>query len=209
MGWAMLLLVGLSAMALVVALRLARPLWPMMGAALMLGAAGYAVQGHPGVPGAPVSPRAEGLAEDDGLLDIRSRMFGRFGPDAAIFTAADAMNRYGRDRGAVQVMLGSIGGNPRSVPFWTHLGTTLARHDGNQMSPAARFAFAQARRLGPRDPAPLFFEGQALIRAGDFAAARPLWARALALSDPQAGYAPEVAKRLMVLDRLLAAQGGG
>jgi cytochrome c-type biogenesis protein CcmH/NrfG len=83
----------------------------------------------------------------------------------------------------------------------------MAAHDGNTVSPPARFAFEQAVRIAPSHPAPPFFLGLAHIRADDYAAARPLWARAVALSPAGASYRRDIALRLALLDRLLARQG--
>ena len=70
---------------------------------------------------------------------------------------------------------------------------------------------ARAERQAPTNPGPWFFAGLAAVRAGDFAAARPLWAKALALSPAGADYRPGIATRLDLLDRYLAlaAANGG
>ena len=74
------------------------------------------------------------------------------------------------------------------------------------MSQPARFAFDQAMRIAPDHPAPPFFLGLAHVRADEYAAARPLWARAAALSREGASYRRDIALRLALLDRLLAEQ---
>lgn len=203
MGFVWLLLLGAGAMGLLVAFRVARPLWALLGAALMLGATGYALQGSPLLPASSVRSTPVGLPDDPALLDLRGRMLGQYSLDAAYITAADAMLRTGNKRAAVRVLLGGLNRIPRSMALWTALGTAYAAHDG-QVSPAARFAFDQAMRLAPRHPAPPFFLGLAHIRADDYAAARPLWARAVALSPEGASYRRDIAIRLALLDQLLA-----
>ncbi|PAX09671.1 tetratricopeptide repeat protein [Sphingomonas lenta] len=205
MGLVWLLALGLGAMALMVALRLGRPLWTFVGAALMLGATGYALQGSPNLPASPVRTALRAPVEDPGLTDLRDRMLGRYTLDAAYLTAADAMMRAGDPRSAVRALLGGINRIPRSIALWTALGTAYSIHDG-AVSPPARFAFEQAMRLAPRHPAPPFFLGLAHVRADDFAAARPLWARAVALSPERASYRQDLAVRLALLDQLLAEQ---
>ena len=98
---------------------------------------------------------------------------------------------------------------PESVSLWTVLGSTLARHDADQVSPPALFAFQQAARLSPDHPGPPFFLGLAYVRAGNLAAARVPWARALALSPATAPYRAPIAERLALLDRYLTLTGGG
>jgi tetratricopeptide (TPR) repeat protein len=207
MGFAGLLLLGLAAAALLWRMRVARPVWSLVGAALMLGATGYALQGRPLLPGRPTAANATPLDVDPGLVQLREDLFGRYTADAAYLTASDAMLRAGDAGAAVQVMLGGIRQYPASIELWTGLGTTLAAHDGNQVSPAALLAFDQAMRLSPRHPGPPFFAGLAYVRAGRFVDARPYWRRALALSPPAAAYRPAMVTRLALLDAFLGQAG--
>lgn len=205
MGYLGLALLGLAAFGALARFGVARPLWSLVGAALMLGAIGYALQGRPVLPGQAARPEARIAPVDHGLIDLRDRMLGRFTLDGAYLTAADAMQRAGEPRLQVQAILGGIRKVPNSVLLWTGLGDALAAHDGDRVSPPALFAFRQAMRLSPKHPAPPFFLGLAYIRAGDFAAARPLWARAIVLSPEGASYRHDIAVRLALLDRYLAA----
>lgn len=208
MGWVMLALIALATAGALIALRVDRLMWSMVAGALMLGAAGYAWQGRPTLPASPAQPSALLTPDDPALLDLRERMLGRFTADAAYLTAADAMMRAGQPQTAVQALLGGLNRYPRSVMLWTALGTALAAHDGNRPSPPALFAFRQAIRVAPDHPAPHFFLGLAYARANDFPAARAEWAKAVALSPPGASYRPEIAVRVMLIDRLLAERNG-
>ncbi|HEX8556142.1 MAG TPA: hypothetical protein VF695_15655 [Sphingomonas sp.] len=204
MGWLLLLIVGAAVFAGLVALRVPRRLWSFIGAGLMLGGAGYALQGRPMQPASPAKPVTAAVAGDeDGLSELRERMWGRFTADGQYLVAADAMSRSGNAQAAVRVTLAGIRATPRSAQLWTGLGTVLTAHDG-AVAPPARFAFDQARRLAPLHPAPPFFAGLAEARVGAFAAARPLWARALELTPAGAAYRPQIAGRLALLDRYLA-----
>jgi tetratricopeptide (TPR) repeat protein len=209
MGWVFLLLLGGAAMAGTVLLGTARALWSSVGAALMLGGAGYALQGSPTLPASPAQAAAQAGEDDPGLAILRDELFGRFTADNAYLIAADALSRSGDTRAAASLLIGGLNAMPRSVSLWTALGTTLARHDGDQVSPAALFAFQQAARLAPQHPAPPFFLGLAQVRAGNLAAARAPWVRALALAPAGAPYRAPIAERLALLDRYLALTGGG
>ena len=206
MGWAMLVAIGAATMAALVLLGVRRLLWSMVGSALMLGAAGYALQGRPLLRASPATPQIEAAATDPSLIDLRDRMLGRFSGDGAYLVASDAMARVGDERAAVRVILGGIAKIPESVLLWTGLGIALAAHDGDQVSPPALFAFQQAARLSPKHPAPPFFLGQVYIQAGQFAEARPYWVRALALAPVNASYRRDIAVRLTILDRFLVLQ---
>ncbi|HEX8486298.1 hypothetical protein [Sphingomonas sp.] len=209
MGWLWLLLLAAVAMGMLALLGVNRRLWSFAGAALMLGGAGYALQGSPALVGRTAVAGAAAVPDDPAMIALRDDMYDRFTLDGAYLIASDAMIARGDDRSAVRVLLGGIGKIPRSAALWTALGSAYARHDGGQVSPAARFAFEQARRLAPTSPAPPFFQGLAHVREGDLAAARPLWARALALSPPKRSYRQGIALRLAILDRLIEMQKAG
>jgi hypothetical protein len=209
MGWLILAALLLVTGAALVLLRVPRLLWSLVGAALMLGAAGYAWQGRPGLSGHPADPGAAGLGVDPALIDIRTQMFGRYGSDGAYLVAADALARSGSPEYEVQAILGGIRQSPGSVALWTSLGDALARHDGGRLSAPAQFAFDRAARLDPRHPGPPFFRGLAQVRGEDYAAAAASWHRALALTPPGASYRDAIAQRVMLLDRLRAMMDRG
>ena len=209
MGFLALLVLLAVAMGGMALLGVRRQLWSLAGAALMLGATGYALQGRPFLPGQTARPQAKTAVIDPGLIEFRERMLGRLTGDWSYLVAADAMRRAGEERLAVQAILGGIRRVPNSLMLWVGLGEALAEHDGDRVSPPALFAFQQAMRISPAHPAPPFFLGLAHVKAGDFAAARPLWARALALCPPNVSYRQDIAMRLALLDRFLAETQGG
>ncbi len=204
MGWLLLAALVVVAFAALVLLRLPRLLWSMVGAALMLGAAGYAWQGRPTLPAQPARTDTTDAESIDGLVELRTQMFGRYGADGAYLTAADAMARSGSPRYEVQTILGGIRGAPKSAALWTALGDALSRHDRGQLSTPAKFAFDQAIRLAPREPGPRFFLGTAQVRATDFLGAERSWRQALALTAPTASYRPAIVERLSLLTTLRA-----
>ncbi len=208
MGWVWLIVIGLSTAGLLWVLGVGRAIWSMVGAALMLGAAGYALQGRPALPGSPAEAASEGIEIDPGIVKLRGAMTGNFTAEAAYLTASDAMLRAGEPEAAVAVMLGGIRKMPKDMSLWTGLGGAIAQHDGGYVSPAALFAFRHAMDLAPKHPAPPFFLGLAYVRAGEFTEARRYWLRALTLTPEDASYRPEIAVRLMLLDRYLALANG-
>ena len=203
MGWISLVVLAAAAFGALIALRVPRLLWSMVGAALMLGATGYALQGSPALPASPVLPDRNSLVVDEALANLRTDIFGRYGADSAYLTAADALSRGGNPRYEVEALLGGIRTSPKSVQLWTALGDALARHD-RQLSPASRFAFDRARQLEPANPGPYFFLGVAQLRSNDFLAARDSWRMALAKTPDDAPYRTAIAQRLALLDRLLS-----
>ncbi|WEK43433.1 MAG: hypothetical protein P0Y64_00890 [Candidatus Sphingomonas colombiensis] len=202
-GYIALALFGLLAFAALVMLRLPKMLWTFAGAALFLGAAGYAWQGRPGVPAHDATAATQPIAVEPAMIMLRDRLMGRYTADGAYLIASDAMLRTGDAAAATHVVLGGIRAFPNSFILWTQLGTNLALHDGDQMSPPALAAFRQAIRLAPRHPAPFYYMGLAYVRAGNLPAALPLWKRAAALSAPGSDYGQDIARQLALLDRAL------
>jgi tetratricopeptide (TPR) repeat protein len=203
MGYLTLALLGGAAFAALVALRVARPLWSLVGAALFLGAAGYAWQGWPLLASADAVPRVDSAPIEPEMIALRASLLGSYTQDAAYLIASDAIARSGDPRAASEVMLGAVRKLPNSFIAWTWLGTTLAGETG-QVQPPALLAFRRAAQLAPDHPAPPFYAGLAYVRAGDFATARAYWRRAVALSPAGASYRREIAVRLALLERLLA-----
>lgn len=204
MGYLTLALLGGAAFAVLAAMRVARPLWSLVGAALFLGAAGYAWQGRPLLPSADASPRVDAAPIEPEMIALRASLLGTYTQDAAYLIASDAMARSGDPRAAAAVMLGAVRKLPSSFIAWTWLGTTLAGETG-QVAPPALLAFRRAAQLAPEHPAPPFYAGLAYVRAGDFATARAYWRRAFALSPQGTSYRQEIGLRLSLLERLLAA----
>lgn len=203
MGWFALALIAATAMAITWLMKLPRALTGFVGAAVMLGATGYALQGRPTLPASPARPMDDATALDDELVKLRQQLFGRFQYSDSYFFISDALMRSGDERAAARAMLGGVRSAPDSLQLWTGLAFATAGADG-AVSPMAQMSFRRAHALNPEHPGPWFFEGLAYIRSGDLAAARPRWARALALSQRDAPYRAGIAQRLMLLDQVLA-----
>ncbi|MBQ1497066.1 MAG: cytochrome c biogenesis factor-like protein [Sphingomonas sp.] len=207
MGWGMLATVAVVAVLALALLRYPRRLWTVPATAIMLGAAGYAWQGSPGLPGHPVAPGGQRVEVDQGLIDLRDAMFGKYGTYAWSYgNLADAMLRQGDRERAVKVWQGAVRQVPEDVALWTGFGSALAEYDGNQISPAAQFAFDKAFALAPEHPGPPFFYGLALVRANRFAEAEPWWEKAVALTPAKASYRQALMARLLMLEVFLQEQ---
>ncbi|MDT8758272.1 cytochrome c biogenesis factor-like protein [Sphingomonas psychrotolerans] len=206
MGWLIFFGIAAAAGLLLWLTRFPRKLWTVAATALMLGAAGYAWQGSPGLAGHPVAGvQAKGEIDPE-VVAIRDAMFGQFNFTWASFMRADAMTRIGARDTAARAMILTVRQATDDAGAWAWLGIKLAENDGDQVSPAAKFAFERAIQLAPQHPGPPFFYGLALIREGKFAEARPYWARAAELAPAKASYRDQLLVRLFLLDRLLQAK---
>jgi cytochrome c-type biogenesis protein CcmH len=206
-GFAFLLGIGVAAFAAMWLLGLPRALRMLAAAALLLGAAGYAWQGRPGLAGTRAQPQVAAVELDPALIDLRGRLTGRFTAEGAYFIASDALLRAGNPQAAARVMLGGASALPDNFILWTGAGDAIARRDG-AVTPAARLAFGRAFQLAPRHPAPPFFLGLAYARSGELARTRALWRRAVALSPERATYRRDIARLLAVVEMQVAAGQG-
>ena len=137
---------------------------PLAGAAVMLGLAGYALQGSPSLPGKPVAAPAEPEGFGDVIADQRQGMTDRFGPAAQWLGMSDGFARTGKTELAAQTLEKGLERYPDNVDLWVGLGNALTAHGGGMMSPAAALAFDEAARRDPSHPAPPFFAGLALAQ---------------------------------------------
>jgi tetratricopeptide (TPR) repeat protein len=207
-GWLMLIAFAALAAALLAALRFPKRLWTVAATALTLGAAGYAWQGKPDLPGHPVSTEKAGAEVDPDLIAMREAIFGRFNLEYSYFQQSDAMARLGEPELAAKAMIGAVAKVPDDAALWTWLGMTLADSDKGLVTPASQLAFEKAIALGPKHPGPLYFYGLALARSGKTAEGRALWVRAIALTPEKMAYRADLVAQLERLDAFIAAQGG-
>lgn len=204
MGWLALILVAAAAFGAALLLGMRGSLRSLVAAAVMLGAAGYALQAKPTLPGRPTVAGTQPIDIPDGLVRFRTAILG--GQSAGTLSAADARLRAGDTAGAADMLIDAIRAEPDSQALWTGLGSALAANDGGTLSPSAGFAFERAIRLAPGAPGPWFFLGLAQAEGGNFQAARALWRRALSRTPADAAYRQDIALRVAMVDGMLARQ---
>lgn len=202
MGWLWLfVLLVATAAGLWIAGRLRGAALQVTLAALMLGAAGYALQGRPDLAG---TPREGGLSRPAvPLTEARQAMLGTFTAGERYLLIADSFAR----RGNTTEELGAIRAGLRERPddLALRIGLANALVDHSQMiTPAAELAFERARQVAPRHPAPLFFEGLARARSGDLERGLELFRAALALTPPGTSYRPMIEQGVSMVSDSLA-----
>jgi cytochrome c-type biogenesis protein CcmH len=197
MGWAILLI-----MAAIVGgvlwrfARLPQGSLELVGAALLLGIAGYAWQGSPGLAGRPTPPKPEAKQPDSEFAKTRESMMSMMGGDAQVLDTADAFHRNGLDAYSIAILRGGLEKRPRSADLWVGLGNALVIYSGGLMSPAAQLAFDRAAAIAPDHPGPPFFLGLAYAQAGQFDRAEATWAALLAKAPADAPWRADVETRL-------------
>ena len=158
-------------------------------AALLLGGAGYALQGSPGVPGAPAQ-NTEGR-DIFPLTQARHAFFGQFTFAEPWLRMSEALARDGKSEDAVGILQNAVKRYPGDPQLWIGLGNALV-DQARGMTPAAELAYKRAEEAAPGHPAAPFFYGLALARSGDRDGALRLWNDILAKAPANASWRPLV-----------------
>ena len=202
-------LAALTFVLAVYALKLPRTVWMLFGAALLFGLAGYALQGSPGQASAPAAGLAEKEAQTGELLVAARR---EFYPETALpsrfVVTADAFARRGQYEQAARFLRNAVAENPRDAEAWLALGNALVEHADGQLTAAALFAYSEAERIQPANPAPTYFLGLGFLRGGEPERTRALWADVLDNTPAESPWRPILAERLARLDMLLRMGSG-
>lgn len=186
-------------------LRLPKQGFAVFGAALLFGLVGYAWQGSPGLAGNPKEPN-EQIDEQSGeaMVNARRQLFDdtRAKPDYLV--TSDAFARRGKFSDAAGMLRKGLAENPGYLEGWLALAMALTGHADGFVTPAASYAYAQARAIDPRHPGADFFLGTSLLRGGEIIAARDTWGRLLENSPEDAPWRPEIEQRVAELDQMIA-----
>lgn len=208
MSWLPVIALAIGAfLAIAFVLKASRSGWEAIGAALLLGIAGYALQGSPGLSGAPKAPVEQ--MKSDGNLAVAARQQlgkGQVDMQSNWQIIGDGMARNGQYGDAAGVLLGAVEQNPNNADAWLALGNALTAHAEGNLSPAALYAYRRAEQAAPDHPGPPFFLGLALAQNGQLAEGRKLWADLLARSPRDAPWRADLEARLGELDGFIAAQ---
>lgn len=201
MGWLLLILFALVLFVILWRFcNIRGPSLQLLGAALLVGIAGYFWQGSPNLPGKPTPPRSEARQPDSSFAIERTQFLERFTSDAQILDAADAMHRQGLEAYGVALIRGALERRPSSPDLWVGMGNALTLYANGTITPAAELAFERAAKLSPDHPGPPYFMGLAYAQAGQFERARDIWTRLLARAPANAPWRANVANRLAELD---------
>jgi len=195
-GWLILALIVAATLGLLWLLKLRGAIFTLAAAALMIGTAGYALQGCPSLDGSP--DLAASRRPPVPLTSARKALMGQFTAADSWMTISESYAARGQSEDAVGVMNSAIRARPTDYAMWVGLGNALSDH-AQTLTPAARFAFARAAELAPRHPAPPFFLGLAEARSGQPAQAVTRWRAILANAPADASWRPLVEDAVLAL----------
>ncbi|WP_084454874.1 tetratricopeptide repeat protein [Novosphingobium rosa] len=178
--------------------------WEAIASALVLGLAGYALQGHPGQAGQPRDEAQKPNIFAATLVDERRKVVGNDMQPTSWEMVGDALMRHGDYAGAATMLNGAVEKDPKNSDAWLEMASALVGHAEGSLSPAALYAFRKASAADPKAPGPPMFLGLALAGSGQFEEARALWAGLLARAPADAPWRPDLAMRLQRLDQIIA-----
>lgn len=208
MTW--VLVIGLAAVAFVAlafVLKVPRQGWEAVGAALLVGIAGFAWQARPAQPGAPKEAAERPQASGAAMVQARKTLSEKNVGEGDRWTVvADALSRNGQFAEAAGVVLGTVEKDPNNADAWLALANNLVAHAEGNLSPAALYAFRRAAMADPKHPGPPFFLGLALAQNGRLADGRAVWADLLARTPKDAPWHDDLVARLADLDAFIARQ---
>ena len=210
MTWLVVLVTALAAFAvLVFILKAPRSGWEAIGAALLLGIAGYGLQASPDLKGSPKPPEQKLDANPGALVEARGEVSdSELPPSNKWVVIADGFARNGQYANAAEVLRGAINDDPENGEAWLALANALVSHTGGLLTPASLYAFQKAADAEPAHPGPPFFLGLALAQSGRFAEARVLWSRLLERTPEDAPWRENLEMQIERLDGLIEQQEG-
>lgn len=179
----------------------------LVGAALLLGLAGYAWQGSPGQPGSPARAAEQREVPESDFAQMRQKMAGRFDTADRWLTIAEGYQRRGDTRGGAGLIRSALRAHPDNAILWVGYGNALVMHAGGLVTPAAQLAFERAGSLAPDHPAPRFFHGLLLAQSGRLDEAERVWQALLAAAPADAQWRAGVERQLQLVAEAKAVAG--
>ena len=180
-----------------------KQLWPAIAAAVVLGLAGYAWQGSPEQAAAPAQPITAKLKAADALLQMRADMDTGYGIGKQWLITADSYARSGKYDYSAAFIQAGLREHPKNADLWAGLGVVLLLAGDGQMSPPAKMAFANARKFGPRNPAPDYFDGLVELFEGRPAKTVQIWQSLVDNAPDKAIWRPKLESQLGGLKTML------
>ena len=178
--------------------------WTLLGATLLFGLTGYALQGSPGLPAAPGTASVKQAVDGELLVNARREYFTEPQLPSRWIITGDGFARRGDFSQAAAFYRSAAEENPRDLEAWLALGIALVEHAEGTLTPAALLAFERAQELDGTNGGARYFLGMSWLRGGEPGRTVELWREALANAPEDAEWRESLALRLLRLEALLA-----
>jgi predicted Zn-dependent protease len=186
---------------LIVFARAARGGLYLIGVAMLVGLAGYAWQGSPGLAGSPTPPGADKRGGDTLFAHERKVWLETVGFDAQQLDGADSFIGNGEPDYAVGLLRAYLVREPDSMALWLGMGNALQAQADGALTPPAHYAFERAAAAAPGHPAPEYFLGLAYLQMGDVDGAEATWRDLLAKTPADAAWRERLVARMALIER--------
>ncbi|HZF44300.1 MAG TPA: hypothetical protein VEZ48_12920 [Sphingomonadaceae bacterium] len=174
----------------------------LAAAALLIGLAGYSLQGRAGLVGSPAAELPRRPLPPVLQVELAGEFYGRFNVATPWIVIANGYMARGDGANAVTTLISAVRASPRNSELWIALGNGLVSQNGGRMSPAAQLAFAKSIDLAPQHPGPRFFYGLAMLQQGKVDQGLVLWKQILRDAPPGASWRPNLAARVAVVEQI-------
>lgn len=174
----------------------------LVGAALLVGLAGYAMQGRVGLIGSPAAERSPQALPPAMTIPLADEFFGRFNSAYSWLAIANSFLARGNSGEAVATLASATRAAPGNTQLWIAYANALRIHGGGRISPASRLAFERSATLAPDHPGPAFFFGLAVLQSGDVDGALIVWNDLLKKAPAGAPWGRALATRITVLNEI-------
>tara|TARA_Y100001968_G_scaffold297114_1_gene305814 strand:+ start:479 stop:1123 length:645 start_codon:yes stop_codon:yes gene_type:complete len=181
-------------------LRVRRGGWTVLGATLLFGLAGYALQGSPDQPASPGQAQAADDVDGELLVEARREFFDTSQFPSRWIVTGDSYVRRGDFEAASGFYRNAVEESPKDREAWLALGISLVEHAEGRLTPAALEAFERAQVLDEENGGPRYFLGLAWLRSGEIERTRDLWREAIELAPAEAPWRESLALRLLRLE---------
>lgn len=204
MGWVPAIGLALFAFCALLAFVPTRKIvWPIIAAACVLALAGYAWQGSPDQPDAPAQPIMAERKMAETMLQMRADMDSNYGIGKQWLITADSFARSGRYSYSAAFIQAGLREHPQNGDLWAGLGLVLLLAGDGQMSPPAKMAFANARKYGPLNRSPDYFDGLLALFEGKPEVTVAIWQKLVDGAPQNAVWAPKLESQLNGVKTLL------
>lgn len=174
----------------------------LIAAAMMLGLAGYALQGRVGLAGSPAAERMPVPLAPAMPRELAAEFYGEFNTATPWLAIANGYLARGDGAGAVATLISATRASPRTSQLWVALANALVAHGGGRSSPASDLAYEEARKLAPDHPGPRFFYGLTLLQQGQIEPGLTIWRRLLRDGPQNAGWRTNLTARIAIIEAL-------